>query len=88
MHIKINKSILVTTLISSSFLLCGYLAGKKRNKINKKNKQQYAGYLRIDDSEKDENPMIFLELHTDVKNLLKQKNVELKVIHGSYVDTH
>ena len=69
--------------ISASALIfvSGYLTS---NEINKK-KTKYAGNLRIDRSEPNEPPKMFLELQTDLNDISKAKVIKLKVVNENYL---
>ena len=43
------------------------------------------GTLRIDRSDPDDSPYLFLELEVDPSDLMKEKKVVLKVNHESYI---
>ena len=61
----------------------GYFFSKKVNKP----KIVYAGNLRIDNSEPDEPPKLFLELTTDLNDICRADTIKLKVIEKDYLDS-
>jgi hypothetical protein len=52
---------------------------------NTKHKKAPVGTLRIDHSEPDEAPLLFLELSTDPRNIMHEKQVLLDVSTESYL---
>ena len=66
----------------ASFAL-GYLFGRRR--INK-SKQEALGTLRIDRSDPD-GPYLFLELETDISNVLTKESVVFKVSTKDYLNS-
>jgi len=79
--IKSVKKILLNSIAAGGILCIGYLVGKQ-----KRTKTLYFGSLRIDKSEKNEPPKIFLELTCNLEELSKHKDISLKVIKKNYVN--
>lgn len=79
------KSLKIISNISAGLLVfvSGYFLSKKVNKP----KIVYAGNLRIDNSEPDEPPKLFLELTTDLNDICKSDVIKLKVIDKDYLDS-
>lgn len=77
-----SVKILLNSIAAGGLLGLGYLIGKKQ----KKTKTVYFGSLRIDQSEKEEPPKIFLELTCNLEELSKHKDISLKVIKKNYVN--
>lgn len=77
---KIVKSLLN---ISSGILI--FASGYATSSFVTKKKTKYAGNLRVDKSEPDEPPKMFLELTTDLNDIFKSKTVELRVINENYL---
>lgn len=72
------KKIIITAV---GMLSIGYLLGKK---VNRK-KYEYAGTLRIDNSEMDEPAKLFLELEKDISVISNAKVINLKVLKKNYI---
>lgn len=69
--------LVICLLVGFSCWILGYLRG-----VNKK--QNPVGTLRVDTSDPD-GPYLFLELHTPVSEVMKQKQVTLDVSTESYI---
>ena len=52
---------------------------------NHLNKSKFVGYLRIDRSDPEDGPYMFLELSTGVHNIIHRKDVLLKVRAEDYI---
>lgn len=76
-----NKYKIINPIIGISLFSCGYLLSKIQTNKN----QKFEGALRIDNSEPDEPPKIFLELTNDKIIYSNVKTIQLKVIRKNYI---
>lgn len=56
-----------------------------RNAMLKKSAESFVGTLRVDTSDPDDNPYMFLELSKNVKDVTNKKSVVLKVSTENYI---
>jgi len=76
-----TKKILISCFGGLGIYAAGYFTCKKFNKP----KNVYAGNLRIDESEQNEAPKLFLELTTDFMDIYKSDEITLKVVKKNYI---
>ena len=67
------------------YIVCWVVAFMAGIIAAKTGRKKPVGTLRIDNSEPDESPLLFLELSTDPRHLLKEKQVVLDVNTKSYL---
>lgn len=71
---KVTK-ILINSVGAIALTAGGYFIGRKMSK----NKTVYAGTLWVDESEPNTQPGLYLELNTDVKEVVKAEVVKFKI---------
>lgn len=68
-----------------ALILCWVIAFGIGYIVSKPRKKEPIGTLRIDRSEPNEAPLLFLELSTDPRNIMNEKQIVLNVNTESYI---
>ena len=76
------KKIMIISILSMIFGVTSGIAIGRKQEVNK---QVFAGVLRLDNSEKDQDTRLFLELEVPLDTLIKSHSAQFKVLKKNYI---